>query len=281
MPWRSARCGRKYGRHDVGLRQRPSSPYTEPIGALSLTLDATFFALSDPKRRGILERLGRGPATLSQLAGPSGLTLNGIKKHVGILELAGLVETEKVGRVRECRLGRATTLGEAGEWIEAHRRAWDGPVGPLRALRGARTVSRELRYERLIQASPARVFDLFTSPAGQREFYGSDAPGWVVDSRCELRVGGAWEIAFGPSPGELYRHRHVFETIERPRRLLLATTETRLDGSRLTFSTEFTFAPRDGATLMTMVQWGLPSEELRDEHGRGLPHAFDRLEQAL
>ncbi|HEX3310717.1 MAG TPA: metalloregulator ArsR/SmtB family transcription factor [Streptosporangiaceae bacterium] len=94
------------------------------MGALSLTLDATFFALSDPKRRGILERLGRGPATLSQLAGPSGLTLNGIKKHVRILELAGLVETEKVGRVRECRLGRATTLGEAGEWIEAHRRAW-------------------------------------------------------------------------------------------------------------------------------------------------------------
>jgi DNA-binding transcriptional ArsR family regulator len=108
------------------VRQRAGSPYTEPIGALSLTLDATFFALSDPTRRGILERLGRGPATLSQLAGPSGLTLNGIKKHVGILELAGLVETEKVGRVRECRLGPARTLGEAGEWIEAHRRAWEG-----------------------------------------------------------------------------------------------------------------------------------------------------------
>jgi DNA-binding transcriptional ArsR family regulator len=96
------------------------------MGALSPTLDATFFALSDPKRRGILERLGRGPATLSQLAVPSGLTLNGIKKHVGILEFAGLVETEKVGRVRECRLGPATTLGEAGEWIEAHRRTWEG-----------------------------------------------------------------------------------------------------------------------------------------------------------
>jgi uncharacterized protein YndB with AHSA1/START domain len=142
-------------------------------------------------------------------------------------------------------------------------------------------VTRELRYERLIQASPARVFDLFTSPAGQREFYGNDAPGWVVDSRCELHVGGAWEIAFGPSPGELYRHRHVFEAIERPRHLLLATTETRPDGSKLAFSTEFTFAPRDGATLMTMVQWGFPSDELRDEHGRGLPHAFDRLERAL
>ena len=99
--------------------------YSAPIGALMLTLDATFFALSDPTRRGILERLGRGPATLSQLASPAGLTLNGIKKHVGILERAGLVETEKVGRARECRLGPATTLGEAGEWLEAHRRAWE------------------------------------------------------------------------------------------------------------------------------------------------------------
>ena len=96
------------------------------MGALLPTLDATFFALSNPTRRGVLERLARGPATLSQLARPSGLTLNGIKKHVGILELAGLVETEKVGRVRECRLGPAMTLDEAGEWIEAHRRAWEG-----------------------------------------------------------------------------------------------------------------------------------------------------------
>jgi uncharacterized protein YndB with AHSA1/START domain len=141
-------------------------------------------------------------------------------------------------------------------------------------------MTRELRYERVIPASPARVFDLFTSPAGQREFYGTDEPGWVVESRCDLRVGGAWEIAFGPSPGELYHHRHVFEAIERPRHLLLATTETRLDGSTLVFSTRFTFAPQDGATLMTMVQRGLPSE-LRDEHASGLPHAFDRLARAL
>ena len=169
-----------------------------------------------PRGAGILERLGRGPATLSQLAGPSGLTLNGIKKHVGILEFAGLVETEKVGRARECRLGPATTLGEAGEWIEAHRRAWEGRLDRFERFVERRGVSRELRYERLIQASPARVFDLFTSPAGQREFYGNDAPGWVVESRCELRVGGVWEIAFGPSPGELYRHRHVFEAIDRP-----------------------------------------------------------------
>jgi uncharacterized protein YndB with AHSA1/START domain len=142
-------------------------------------------------------------------------------------------------------------------------------------------VSRELRYERSIQASPARTFDLFTSPAGQRAFYGSDAPGWMVESQCDLRVGGTWEIVFGPSPDELYRHRHVFQAIERPRHLLLATSEIRPDGSTLSFSTELTFVPQDSATLITMVQSGFPSDELRDEHGRGLPHAFDRLARGL
>ena len=142
-------------------------------------------------------------------------------------------------------------------------------------------MSRELSYERVLKAPPERVFELFTSAEGQRVFYGNDAAAWVVDSRCELRVGGVWEIAFGPSPEELYRHRHVFEAIEPPHRLLMTTTETRLDGSTLEFSTEFTFEPRDGATLMTLSQSGFATDELRDEHTRGVPHAFDRLERAL
>jgi DNA-binding transcriptional ArsR family regulator len=89
------------------------------------TLDRTFFALSDPTRRQILERLERSPATISELAAPFGLTLNGVKKHVGVLEAAELVTTEKVGRTRECRLGPAE-LAEAAQWIAEHRRAWEG-----------------------------------------------------------------------------------------------------------------------------------------------------------
>ena len=85
------------------------------------TLDRTFFALSDPTRRGILERLARGPATIGELAEPFGLTLNGLKKHVGILETVDLVVTEKVGRARECRLGPAR-LENATSWIDGHRR---------------------------------------------------------------------------------------------------------------------------------------------------------------
>ena len=89
------------------------------------TLDRTFFALSDPTRRSILERLARGPATIGELAEPFGLTLNGVRKHVGILETVDLVSTAKVGRARECRLGPAQ-LENATGWIEQYRRAWEG-----------------------------------------------------------------------------------------------------------------------------------------------------------
>jgi len=87
------------------------------------TLDRTFFALSDPTRRKILERLTDGPATIGELAEPFGLTLNGLKKHVGLLEAVGLVTTEKVGRARECRLGPAQ-MEEVTSWIDTYRRDW-------------------------------------------------------------------------------------------------------------------------------------------------------------
>jgi uncharacterized protein YndB with AHSA1/START domain len=137
------------------------------------------------------------------------------------------------------------------------------------------------RYERIVAASPDEVFDAFTSNGGQVAFYGKDDPGWIVRSESELRVGGVWTVTFGPSPDRLYRHRHVFEVIDRPRRLLLSTTETRLDGSTFRFEIEFTFEERDSGTLMTMVQRGIPTDELRAEHARGVPNAFDRFERLV
>jgi uncharacterized protein YndB with AHSA1/START domain len=138
-------------------------------------------------------------------------------------------------------------------------------------------MSYDLRFARVIDATPDRVFDAFTQPGGQEAFYGTDDPGWIVESDCDLRVDGVWTIAFGPSRSELYRHAHVFRLIERPHRLLLDTTEARLDGSTLKFQTEFVFEPQAGKTLMTMIQHGFPTPKLRDEHGLGLPNAFARF----
>jgi DNA-binding transcriptional ArsR family regulator len=86
-------------------------------------LDASFGALSDATRRGVLEQLGRADASITALAGKFHMTLTGMKKHVGVLEQAGFVSTEKVGRVRTCRLGRRGLEQEAA-WIERHRQLW-------------------------------------------------------------------------------------------------------------------------------------------------------------
>jgi DNA-binding transcriptional ArsR family regulator len=83
-------------------------------------LDRTFGAISDPTRRGILERIGRGRATISELAEPFGISLTGMKKHVQVLEDAGLVRTEKVGRTRMCSAG-PHDLDEAQRWIAGYR----------------------------------------------------------------------------------------------------------------------------------------------------------------
>lgn len=84
---------------------------------------ASFAALADPTRRGILEQLARAEASITDLAGTFDMTLTGMKKHVAILEQAGLVATEKIGRVRTCRLGPCR-LEEEAAWIERYRQLW-------------------------------------------------------------------------------------------------------------------------------------------------------------
>ena len=86
-------------------------------------VDTSFAALSDATRRGVLERLARQDASITQLADTFGMTLTGMKKHVRVLEHAGLVVTEKVGRVRTCRLG-VSRLEQEAAWIERYRQLW-------------------------------------------------------------------------------------------------------------------------------------------------------------
>jgi DNA-binding transcriptional ArsR family regulator len=96
-------------------------------------LDASFAALSDATRRGVLEQLGRADASITDLAGKFHMTLTGMKKHVGVLERAGLVTTEKVGRVRTCQLGRRGLANEAA-WIERQRELWAARFNELDKL---------------------------------------------------------------------------------------------------------------------------------------------------
>jgi len=92
--------------------------------------DTSFAALSDATRRGVLEQLMRSDASITDLAQTFGMTLTGMKKHVGVLEQAGLVTTQKIGRVRTCRLGRRR-LDQEAQWLERYRRLWDARFDEL------------------------------------------------------------------------------------------------------------------------------------------------------
>jgi len=99
----------------------------------SSRLDASFAALSDATRRGVVEQLWRGDASISELADRFHMTLTGMKKHVGVLEQAGLVTTQKIGRVRTCRLGRRD-LDEEAAWIDGRRRVWNERFDALESV---------------------------------------------------------------------------------------------------------------------------------------------------
>jgi len=118
---------------------RSTSPCVPPVRAFILNhmvqytqdhFDASFAALSDVTRRGVLEHLGRADASITDLAEKFHMTLTGMKKHVGVLEQAGLVTTEKVGRVRTCKLG-LRRLEEEAAWIERYRQLWDARFDEL------------------------------------------------------------------------------------------------------------------------------------------------------
>src|SRR5215217_2953914 len=133
----------------------------------------------------------------------------------------------------------STTTGAPGS------AGWTGSAPTSRGRTPADEPGRQLRAGD--RRPPEAVFAAFTGQDGQEAF--NSEPGWIVESECDLRVGGVWTVTFGLSRDELHRHEHVFGVIDRPHRLLLDTTENRPDGGVLRYATELIFEDRDGKTL--------------------------------
>jgi uncharacterized protein YndB with AHSA1/START domain len=134
----------------------------------------------------------------------------------------------------------------------------------------------DLRLERTYAAAPEAVFDAFTDPEAQQELYAA-APDWIVQAECDLRVGGRWTIAFGPPGSRPSRETNVFQVVDRPRRLVYASTMAMPDGSSIDTGMEVTFEEEDGGTRLTIVQSGFPTPERRDEFAGGWSSILDRL----
>ena len=185
--------------------------------------DASFAALSDATRRGVLEQLGRADASITELAEKFHMTLTGMKKHVGVLEQAGLVTTQKIGRVRTCRLG-PRRLEEEAAWIERYRQLWDArfdaagrdcrgtetegedrwtqeesePVPMKNRTKVERKSERELVITRTFNAPARLVFEAWTTPELLKRWWAPKSFGMsLLSCEADVRVGGGYRFVFG------------------------------------------------------------------------------------
>jgi uncharacterized protein YndB with AHSA1/START domain len=140
-------------------------------------------------------------------------------------------------------------------------------------------VSHELTVERLLDSTPEVAFDAFVDPNAQHELY-AEAPDWIVESECDLRVGGRWTITFGAPGKEPARETNVFEQMERPRRLVFRSTMKMPDGSDIDTHVQVSFDSENGKTRIRIVQRGFPSAELRDSFESGWGSILERLARA-
>jgi DNA-binding transcriptional ArsR family regulator len=118
------------------------------------TLDRVFQALSDPSRRAIVDRLSRGDASVSELAQPLAMTLAAVVQHVQLLEASGLIRTEKLGRVRHCRLDR-DVLSQAETWLTQRRSFWEDSLDRLGAVLGKQKADRARAASGSTKTTPA------------------------------------------------------------------------------------------------------------------------------
>ena len=139
-------------------------------------------------------------------------------------------------------------------------------------------MNHELAVERSFAAPPEVVFDAFVDPSAQHDLY-ADAPDWIVESECDLRVGGVWRISFGPPGHDPAVEVNVFVEIDRPHRLAYRSAMTRPDGSTFETSVEVTLAVEGDRTRMRIVQSHFPSTELRDSFRKGWGSILTQLER--
>jgi uncharacterized protein YndB with AHSA1/START domain len=141
-------------------------------------------------------------------------------------------------------------------------------------------VSHDLTVERLLDSTPGVAFDLFLDPEAQKELYAA-APDWIVESECDLRVGGRWTITFGAPGKEPAREENVFEEVERPRLLVFKSTMRMPDGSNIDTHVRVTFDPENGKTRIRIVQRGFPSGESRDTFAGGWDRILEAFERCI
>ncbi len=278
--------------------------YADPV-------DDVFRALSDPTRRQMVERLGTGPATVSQLAEPLAMSLSAVVQHLGVLQSCGLVRTEKVGRVRTCRLETARLRG-AEEWFAGQRAAWerrldrlgqyleesDGPAGEAKSqqhqkeeeelqmphqteMTERRTEHATFVIERTYDAPPSRVFAAWASREAKAKWFGAmeGDEGYVLD----FRVDGIEAFKGGPDGGPVFSYENRYHDIV-PDRRIASSYVMDMDGVRISVSLAVVeLEPAGAGTKLTLTEHGVYLDGLDtvEQRREGVSAQIDKLGTTL
>jgi uncharacterized protein YndB with AHSA1/START domain/DNA-binding transcriptional ArsR family regulator len=266
-----------------------------------LEIDRTFAAIADPTRRGMLERLGRGSATITELAEPFGISLTGTQKHVRILEDAKLVTTVKVGRQRRCSAGprrledvqawMATyrqmldeRLDRFGELLETHERsvAVTRDQQDTQAATITTPTDREIHIERVFDAPRDRVFAVYTDPKLIPEWWGPRDTTTIVD-QMDVRPGGSWRFVIRNADGTETGFRGTYREVTPPERIVQTFEWEGMPG-HVSVDTATFEDLGDRTKVTTISQFHTPEERdgmLASGMERGLNETYARLDELL
>jgi uncharacterized protein YndB with AHSA1/START domain/DNA-binding transcriptional ArsR family regulator len=262
-------------------------------------LDATFAALSHPTRRGILARLTRGEASVSDLAAPYRISLPGLTKHLRVLERAKLITRHKKGRVHRCRLA-AQPMKDAAEWIERYRQFWEQRFDALARFleesekRGEAMVASQqepenrVQVRRIFSAPRDKVFEAWTKPEKLEKWMCRDNPQsstryWDFD----IREGGGFHLENRMPDGTIYKQWIGYRVLKPPEKLALDWSWERFnpqgkrdEGPHESLVT-VEFRELWNSTEVVLTHELLPTEELREGVRKGWNGCFDMLERCL
>jgi uncharacterized protein YndB with AHSA1/START domain/DNA-binding transcriptional ArsR family regulator len=249
-----------------------------------IDLDQTFSALSDPTRRAIVARLASGAASVGELAEPFNISLPAISRHLRVLAEASLIERERDGKHRRCRLNRQG-LAAARDWLEFHHRFWTGSLENLDAhlrrsskeeiaMSDVAVDDRTLTITRLFDAAPSRVFRAWLNREEWQSWIGPEGISCEVPL-LESRVGGRYRISMHLSDGRTIPVAGIFKTIDAPHKLVF-TWNWEGDASPESLIT-LTLRAIGNKTELTLQQEGLQTIANRDSHGKGWNSALNKL----
>ena len=248
----------------------------------------TFAALADPTRRAILARLARGEATVNELAEPFAISLQGVSKHLKVLERAGLIARGRDRQLRPSRL-QGTALKQAADWLAEYRPFWDDSFDRLgehlrelqrgTGMTGTAT-AHELAITRVYDAPREQVWQAWTEPEQLTRWWGKR--GWsapLSTITMDVRPGGEFSLVnVCDADGREMTQRAVYREVVEPEKLVWAAAEDAAEGP----VTTVTFSDLgDGRTEMTFRAIVRMSEQTRDRAAGGLASAFDRLAEHL